>query len=168
MSKKGEKANERDAAGIGPHARERAGLVPLSEMKGWNVVDGGADIRSWEVRTLAGRILGHVRDMLIDRKAGEVVMLDVDLAGSDKRAMLPLRLAEVDRTRRVVRADSGDLQAYEASTGARLTTEELGRVRPQRQAKPVRHAAERVVERRPVVEETIVRRRPADDSETRL
>jgi hypothetical protein len=167
MSKKAPKPNEKDAAGVGPHARERAGLVPLSAVKGWNVVDGGADIRSWEVRTLSGRILGHVRDMLIDKKAGEVVMLDVDLAGSDRRAMLPLRLVEVDRARRVVRADSGDLQAYEAVSEARLTTEELAAVR-QRQAKPGRKHTEKVVERRPVVEETIVRRRIADDSETRL
>lgn len=168
MSKKAQKPNERDAAGVGPHARERGELMRMSEMKGWNVVDGGADIRSWEVRTLAGRVLGHVRDMLVDRKAGEVVMLDVDLAGSDKRAMLPLRLVEVDRTRRQVRADSGDLQSYEEKSGARLTTQELDAIRPQRQAKPGKNVAERVVERRPVVEETIVRRRVADDSETRL
>jgi hypothetical protein len=167
MSKKAPKSHERDAAGVGPHAGERGNLVPLSEVKGWNVVEGGPDIRTWEVRTLAGRILGHVRDMLIDKKAGEVVMLDVDLAGSDRRAMLPLRLVEVDRTRRCVRADSGDLQSYEEAGNARLTTEELGRVR-QRQAKPGRTATEKVVERRPVVEETIVRRRIADDTETRL
>jgi hypothetical protein len=167
MSKKQPKSNVQDAAGVGPHARERGDLIPLSAVKGWNVVDGGADIRSWEVRTLAGRILGHVRDLLIDKKAGEVVMLDVDLAGSDRRAMLPLRLVEVDRTRRVVRADSGDMQPYEETGSARLTTEELGRVR-QRQGKPGRNATEKVVERRPVVEETIVRRRIADDSETRL
>jgi hypothetical protein len=167
MAKKERRPTAGDVAGVGPHARERGDLVPLSEMKGWNVVDGGADIRSWEVRTLAGRILGHVRDMLIDRKAGEVVMLDVDLAGSDRRAMLPLRLVEVDRTRRVVRADSGDMQSYDDASAARLTTEELGRVR-QRQAKSSRNATERVVERRPVVEETVVRRRISDDSETRL
>ena len=168
MSKKEPKSNERDAAGVGPHARERANLIPLSQVKGWNVVDGGADIRSWEVRTLAGRILGHVRDMLIDKKAGEVVMLDVDLAGSDRRALLPLRLVEVDRTRRVVRADSGDLQSYEEATDTRLTSEELGRVRQRPPAKPGRKATEKVVERRPVVEETVVRRRIADDSESRL
>jgi hypothetical protein len=167
MPKK-ESKHERDAAGVGPHARERGDLVPLSAVKGWNVVDGGADIRSWEVRTLSGRILGHVRDMLIDKKAGEVVMLDVDIAGSDRRALLPLRLVEVDRSRRVVRADSGDLQSHEDASGTRLTPEELGRVRRQRQAKPGRSATEKVVERRPVVEETIVRRRIADDSETRL
>lgn len=167
MSKKEPRPNARDAAGVGPHARERANLVPLSEVKGWNVVDGGADLRSWEVRTLAGRMLGHVREMLIDKKAGEVVMLDVDLAGSGRRAMLPLRLVEVDRTRRVVRADSGDLQAYEPDGGTRLTTEELGRVR-QRQVKPGRNPTEKVVERRPVVEETVVPRRNAGDSESRL
>src|SRR5882762_2686726 len=52
----------RDAAGIGPYARERERLVPLGKMKGWNVTDGEADIRSWEVKTLSGKVLGNVRE----------------------------------------------------------------------------------------------------------
>src|SRR5256885_3757101 len=95
----------RDAAGVGPYARERERLVPLSQMRGWNVVDGEADIRSWEVKTLSGRVLGSVRELLVDSDAGEVVMLDVDLSGTDRHAYVPIRVVEIDRTRRVVRAD---------------------------------------------------------------
>ena len=155
-----------DAAGIGPYARERERLVPLSNMRGWNVIDGEADIRSWEVKTLSGKVLGHVRELLVDPKAGEVVMLDVDVAGSDRHAYVPIRVVEIDRPRRVVRADSGDLEEHEAVDTARLSAEELSKVR-----RDVRYAdptGERVVERRPIVEETVVRRRKVDDSETRL
>lgn len=156
-----------DAAGIGPYARERERLVPLGGMRGWNVVDGEADIRSWEVKTLSGRVLGSVRELLIDPKAGEVVMLDVDLAGSNRHAYVPIRVVEIDRTRRVVRADSGDLEEHDPSSDkSRLTADDLAKVR-----RDVRYAGisgERVVDRRPVVDATVVRRRSPDDSESRL
>jgi hypothetical protein len=167
MAKKHVRRGSQDAAGIGPYARERERLTPLSEMRGWNVVDGEADIRQWEVRTLAGRILGHVRELYVDAKAGEVVMIDVDVAGSDRRAYVPIRMVEVDRTKRVVRADSGDLEPHDQTDGTRLSGEELSRVRP-RGGRAAGSVTEKVVERRPVVEETVVRRRVADDAETRL
>lgn len=159
----------KDAAGIGPYANERAHLVPLGDMRGWNVRDGEADIRSWEVKTVSGKVLGHVRELLVDAKAGEVVMIDVDLAGTDRHAYVPMRVVEIDRARRQVRADSGDLEEHGAvKDPIRLTDEDLSRVR-----KEVRYAgdtkgSERVVERRPIVEETVVRRRVAEDPETRL
>src|SRR5947208_8081998 len=104
----------RDAAGIGPYARERERLVPLGKMHGWNVISGEADIRSWEVKTLSGRVIGTVRELLIDPHAGEVVMLDVDLSGTDRHAFVPIRVVEIDRPRRIVRADSGDLEEHDA------------------------------------------------------
>ena len=156
----------RDAAGIGPYARERERLVPLGDMRGWNVIDGEADIRSWEVKTLSGKVLGSVRELLIDPNAGEVVMLDVDLAGSDRHAYVPIRVVEIDRARRVVRADSGDLEEHGLES-TRLTTSDLAKVR--RDVKYADATGERVVERRPIVEDTGVRRRAAgDDSEHRL
>lgn len=167
MAKKHPSRASRDAAGTGPYARERAKLVPLSEMRGWNVEDGEADIRWWEVRTLAGRILGHVRELFVDAKAGEVVMIDVDVAGSDRRAYIPLRMVEIDRAKRVVRADSSDLEEHGATSGTRLSKEELSNVR-QRGVRYAGASTEKVVERRPIVEETVVRRRVVDDRETRL
>lgn len=99
----------RDAAGVGPYAHERAGLVPLSTLSSWSVSDGEPDVRGWEVRTVAGRHLGSVKDLLIDAKAGEVVMLDVDLAGSDRHSLVPIRVAQIDRGRRIILMDSADL-----------------------------------------------------------
>jgi hypothetical protein len=157
-----------DAAGVGPYARERERLVPLSDLRGWNVVDGESDIRSWEVKTLSGKVLGNVRELLVDPEAGEVVMIDIDLAGTDRRALLPIRLAEIDRARRIVRADSGDLDEQDASTAAesgRASTDDPARYRTVRYADP---GVERVVERRPVVEETVLRRREGNADDPRI
>lgn len=157
----------RDAAGIGPYARERERLVPMCEMRGWNVSSGEADVRSWEVVTLSGRLLGVVRELLVDAEAGEVVMLEVNLAGSARHALVPIRLVAIDRDKRVVRADSGDLQEIEdAGDRTRFTASELSRVG--RDVKYADARRERVIERRPTVEETVVRRRKPDDTETRL
>ncbi len=160
MAKK-QRPGAKDAAGIGPYARERERLVSMSRLKGWNVQKGEADIRSWEVRTVSGRVLGHVRDLLVDTNAGEVVMIDVDLAGTDRHACVPLRVVELDRGRRVVRADSGDLREESVVDDGPDEDSSLA-------ARDVRYAdasAERVVERRPIVEETVVRRREASDSD---
>jgi hypothetical protein len=113
------------------------------------------------VRTLSGRVLGTVRDLLVDPRAGEVVMLDVDLVGSGRQACVPLRVVEIDRARRVVRADSGDLEEGELTEGARASDEVIGGSREVRYAEG--STTERVVERRPIVEETVVRRREARD-----
>lgn len=153
------RANAADAAGVGPYARERERLVPMSRLRGWNVQKGEADIRSWEVRTLSGRVLGTVRELLVDTAAGEVVMIDVDVTGTDRHALVPLRVVEIDRGRRVVRADSADLEESD------LVDEDDARP-ADFPAQDVRYGAsttERVVERRPIVEETVVRRRDLND-----
>ena len=155
-----------DAAGIGPYARERERLVRLGEMRGWNVIDGESDIRSWEVKTLSGKLLGSVKELLVDPSAGEVVMIDIDLAGSDQRALLPIRLAEIDRARRIVRADSGDLEVVDGAG----PVDPVQRAQESPGAREIRYAdasGERVVERRPIVDEAVRRREP-DTGESRL
>lgn len=156
-----------DAAGVGPYARERERLVPLSELRGWNVIDGEADIRSWEVKTLSGKVLGSVRELLVDPKAGEAVMIDVDLAGTDRHAYVPLRVVEIDRGRRQVRADSGDLEVVDADgvTPRPRRDEEIATPREVRYADAT---GERVVDRRPIIEETVVRRRSPDETDERI
>jgi len=167
MAKQDDPRRARDAAGIGPYARERERLVPLSQMGGWNVIDGEPDIRSWEVKTLSGRVLGHVRELLVDAKAGEVVMIDVDVTGTDRHAYVPIRVVEIDRTKRIVRADSGDLEEHELSADkSRLSPSDLAKVR--RDVRYADKSGERVVDRRPMVEETGIRRGKVDDSESRL
>ena len=174
MAKHRVQAKATDAAGVGPYARERENLVPLSEMRGWNVTQGEVDIRSWEVRTVSGRVLGSVRELLVDPKAGEVVMIDVDIAGSPEHAYVPLRVVEIDRARRVGRADSGDLETVGASEAVATPAAPLAEPAepgPLADGGTVRYAdggGERIIERRPIVEETVVRRRPQDETEERL
>ena len=99
----------RDAAGVGPYARERERLVALSTLDSWKVSDGDPDIRGWEVQTVNNRQLGTVNDLLIDPDAGEAVLLDVDLPGSARHTFVPIRVVQIDRERRVILMDSADL-----------------------------------------------------------
>lgn len=99
----------RDAAGTGPYHRPDSDLVPLRELADWQLTDGEPDIRGWEVSTVGGRAIGTVRDLLVDRKAGEVVLLDLDLADGERRGRAPIRAVQIDRKARVVRMDSADL-----------------------------------------------------------
>jgi hypothetical protein len=162
---------QRDAAGIGPYAQDAEGLVRLSDLGKWDVAEGEPDIRGWEVRTIGGRELGKIKELLVDPDAGEVVMLDLDLSGSDRHALVPLRIVEIDRPRRIVRMDSSDLTPQEqeavaeAKGDADVTRDrkwaDTGRVKY-----PSQGNDEVVVERRPVVEEVVVRRRLVDDPES--
>ncbi|MGH7616223.1 MAG: PRC-barrel domain-containing protein [Gemmatimonadaceae bacterium] len=99
----------RDAAGVGPYAQERELLAAMSTLKSWTVSAGEPDIRGWDVRTVTGRQLGTVSDLLVDREKGEVVLLDVDLPGTDRHTFVPIRIVQIDRATRNVVMDSADL-----------------------------------------------------------
>jgi len=147
--------DRRDAAGVGPYPREPDRLVPLSSLGNWQIAKGDPDIRGWEIRTVSGRQLGVVRDLLIDREAGEAVMIDVDLPGTARNAFVPIRVAQIDRAARVVLMDSADVSALEAESKIAATpAPDVRRDGPA--------TAEVVVDRRPIVEETVVRRREPD------
>jgi sporulation protein YlmC with PRC-barrel domain len=152
----------RDAAGIGPYAGDVERLVPLSEMKKWDVAEGDPDIRHWEVRTVSGRDIGKVRELLVDPDQGEVVMLEIDLSASDRYARVPIRIVQIDRATRVIRVDSADVTPMEPTGDAKPAERDRqwadsGRVRyPGSEG-------ETVVERRPVVEEGVVRHRVVDE-----
>jgi hypothetical protein len=110
----------RDAAGIGPYAREREQLVALSTLGSWTVSEGEPDVRGWDVRTVSGRQLGSVADLLVDATAGEVVLLDVDLPGTDRHTFVPIRVVQIDRAKRVVLMDSADLPETGETRGAKV------------------------------------------------
>jgi sporulation protein YlmC with PRC-barrel domain len=122
MAKKDRSRGRSDAAGVGPYVRKGIRLVRLSELGSYKVAEGEPDIRGWEVRTISGRQLGEVAELLVDPDAGEVVMLDVDVRNSGRHSFAPVRAAMIDQTARVVRLDTGDLQDEElpslAGTGA--------------------------------------------------
>lgn len=169
----------RDAAGKGPYHRPDAELVSLRELSDWQLTDGEPDIRGWEVATVGGRAIGTVRDLLVDRGAGEVVLLDIDLAGGDRRARAPIRAVQIDRSARVVRMDSADIIGGADSTdladGAALSDRSLERpvstegTETRTELLADGTVEETVVERRPVVyEEVVVRRRVVDDGTDEL
>ena len=143
---------QRDAAGVGPYAQEREKLLPLSSLDSWTVSEGEPDIRGWDITTVNNRQLGTVEDLLVDTDAGEVVLIDVDLPGSDRHTFVPIRVVQIDRARRVVLMDSADLPAAAIERGG---PELPGgrRVTDARNAGTVRYprADREVVVERPVV-----------------
>ena len=158
----------RDAAGVGPYAREREQLTALSTMESWKVSDGEPDIRGWEVRTVAGKQLGEVTDLLIDSTAGEVVLLDIDLPGTDRHTFVPIRVVQIDRARRLILMDSADLPATDLARDGSATA--FGR-RASDAGTVIYPAGDRevVVERPPIADAVVVRAdRVADRVDERL
>jgi hypothetical protein len=110
---------ERDAAGRGPHIPQGVRLYRLHELEDWEVADGEPDVRGWEVRTISDRLLGKVKDLLVDPSRNEVVLLDVDLEDSSRHTLAPVRAAQIDRDAKVVRLDSADLETEAVPSLAR-------------------------------------------------
>ncbi len=119
----------RDAAGVGPDPEFSRRLYPIDELKDYRIASGEPDVRGWEVRTLNGREVGEVEDLLIDPARGEVVMLEVDLDRSGRHVSVPLRSVQLDRERNYIIVDSGDLgsdtaDVFDARTRDRMTDED--------------------------------------------
>jgi len=158
-----------DSAGVGPDPASAERLQRLSDLKGLDVASGEPDIRGWEVRTVSGRRLGRVYDLLVDEERREVVMLDIDLHDSDRHVEVPIRSAQIDRTRHHVIADTADTEplgeADDRSVQERLAerdrTESADRERTDRldrmSAEDRLRAAERMRGERTMRGETTVR-----------
>jgi sporulation protein YlmC with PRC-barrel domain len=180
-----DKRGHRDLAGVGPDPdSSRRRLISLSDLDGFSIGDGEPDIRGWEVRTVGGRELGEVEDLLVDPDRGEVVMIEVDVRGESVHAEVPIRSVQLDRKHKHVIVDSGDLSGTPRNAARardRMDETERTELRTQYGSTPrdVRYAGrdrdvdedsaltteadETVIERRPIVEEVVVRRRPADE-----
>jgi hypothetical protein len=90
----------------------------MASLDNWHVPDGEPDVRGWELRTVSGRQLGVVQDLLIDAAGREVVMLDVDVPAENRHVCVPIRNVEIDRRARVVLMDSADFQNAASSATA--------------------------------------------------
>ena len=130
---RGKRAPRRDSAGVGPDPLDtRRRLIPLDDLKGYTMAAGEPDVRGWDVRTLGGRELGEVEDLLVDPDRGEVVMLEVDMRGEGLHAEVPLRSVQLDRGRKIVLVDSGDLDTRnDIRARERMDTVERERMRDQ-------------------------------------
>lgn len=182
----------RDQAGVGPDPERRRHLVSIDDLDGYKIADGEPDIRGWDVRTLNGREVGEVEDLLIDPDRGEVVMLEVELRDGGVHAEVPIRSVQLDRNGKAVLVDSGDIDSrYDVRARDRMLAEERDGIRDRYRDtdRSVSYAAsdrdhddvpgadrvpegertvrdgveETVVERRPVIEEVVVRRRVVEE-----
>lgn len=169
---------DRDRAGVGPDPERGVRLVSIERLEDFRVGEGEPDIRGWEVRTLSGRQLGDVKDLLVDPEAGEVVMFEVEHAQDERRSLAPIRAAQIDRERKIIVIDSSEIDRGGAMPGYHRggrVTEQDAREFDERYRRaygdPERDADfalrpgddEVVVERRPVAyEEVVVRRKNVD------
>ena len=75
-------------------------IAPLGELDDFKVADGDPDIRGWDVTTQDGRRVGEVDELLVDTGAMKVryiaVELDDDVAGSDRKVLVPIGAAQLD------------------------------------------------------------------------
>lgn len=110
MTKQRDDRDVRDQAGVGPDARQVRHLRPLSEMEHIKIAKGEPDIRGWNVFTSTGRDIGEVKDLLVDPTIGQVVMLDLDLPGTDRRSLAPIRAAWIDRESKRVVLDAAQIR----------------------------------------------------------
>jgi sporulation protein YlmC with PRC-barrel domain len=118
-----------DLAGVGPDPSYAGELVRLHDLKGFKVASGEPDIRGWDVCTLSGADVGEVDDLLVDPRRGEVVMIEVDLKGTGRHAEVPLRAVQLDRSRKVVVVDTGDVSGYTTDgVRGRLTDDDRDRL----------------------------------------
>ena len=162
----------RDAAGVGPDPTLAGRLYRLSDTRDYRIARGEPDIRGWEVRTLAGGEVGEVDDLLIDPHRGEVVMVDIDLENSDQHINVPIRGVEIDHGRHCVVVDSGDIRnARESFVRGVVDTDDRDRARyddnrrlddRMADARIDENTEEVVIDRRPIIEETVIRRRVVD------
>lgn len=110
MASKRPARDARDQAGVGPDARQVRHLRPLSELKKLKIAGGEPDIRGWHVFTSSGREVGRVDDLLVDPTLGQVVMLDLDVEGSERRSLAPIRSAWIDREHKRVVLDAAQIR----------------------------------------------------------
>lgn len=163
-----------DQAGVGPDPTQAGRLRSIREVRDLNIAEGEPDIRGWEVRTLSGRRIGSVDDLLVDLDRREIVMIDVDLKDGGRHAEVPIRAAQLDRSRHCVIIDSADAEpvgdAFDRRFRDRLEDRQARRTEradlAEREAHEAHPVEEIVVEKRPVVmEETVVRRRPVGEED---
>lgn len=118
----------RDQAGIGPDPVQRPDhLVAMRDIDDFRIAEGDPDVRGWEVYSSNGTYIGDVEDLLIDPDLRQVVMIEIDLKDSARHGRAPIKAGWLDRGRRRVIIDSGELDHHLLEHRARraATTDEV-------------------------------------------
>lgn len=77
-------------------------IMPLSEMRDYQVAEGYPDIRGWRVETADGRHVGKVHELLVDADTMRTRYIDMrltsDLAAmpGDRDVLVPIGVAQLD------------------------------------------------------------------------
>lgn len=108
---------------------ESVRLVPLSDAPEYTLNENMPDVRGWDVEASDGEVVGEVRELIVDRAAGRVRYLEVELAPTfagreGQRVLVPVGLASVDSDDDVVRVatvTSGMVSGLEAYSGGVVT-----------------------------------------------
>lgn len=108
---------------------EKMLLIPLSEAPEYELNERLPDLRGWNAEAADGEVVGRVRDLIVDRAAGRVRYLELELspafaARAGHRVLVPVGLASADASDDVVRVltvTSGAVRSLEAYTGGAVT-----------------------------------------------
>lgn len=108
---------------------ETVRLVPLSETPEYMLNERMPDVRGWDVESADDEVVGEVRELIVDRAAGRVRYLEVELAPefagrTGHRVLVPVGLASADSDRDVVKVltvTSGEVGRIEAYGGGGVT-----------------------------------------------
>lgn len=80
------------------------GIVPLDQLRDFEIAEGDPDVRGWAVISSDGREIGEVDEVLIDTSVMKVRYLDVavfdDLLadGEERHILVPIGYARLDET----------------------------------------------------------------------
>ncbi len=104
-------------------------LIPLSEAPEYELNERLPDVRGWNAEAADGEVVGSIRDLIVDRAAGRVRYLELELspAFADRaghRVLVPVGLASVDGSEDIVRVltvTSGNVRSLAAYTGGAVT-----------------------------------------------
>jgi photosynthetic reaction center H subunit len=65
-------------------------IVPLRRAAGWEVAEDSPDIRGRALLDLEGKVAGTVMDLWVDKSDVLVRYIEIELAGSGKRVLMPI------------------------------------------------------------------------------
>lgn len=103
-----------------PRGSTPSPLAHLSQMDDYEIADGEPDIRGWDIRSMDGRKIGEVDDLLVDTATLKVryveMKLDDDLVSDDdhRHFVVPIGTArlDVDEDEVLVNLRADDLRAF--------------------------------------------------------
>ena len=84
------------------------GLAHLDDLDDYEVADDDLDVRGWKVKTMDGKEVGEVEDLLVDLSAMKVRYLEVELdkdefdLDDDRRVLIPVGVARLNEDDDVV------------------------------------------------------------------